>query len=149
LTKDCIQQMFFEIWDKRTHLPEVFNVKSYLLKYLQRKIFREQTKEGISLENTILDRIEKEQSYEELIINNQQSETLKLKLQRAFSNLTKGQRQVIELKFYEGLSTAEIAQFTKSTHRTVYNQLHTAIKILRKNMTALNPILALFLSLFW
>ena len=42
LTKDCIQDLFLEIWNTRSHLTtEVSNVRSYLFTWLRRKITKE------------------------------------------------------------------------------------------------------------
>src|SRR5580693_2579278 len=42
LTKDCIQELFLEIWKKRPSLnKDVKNVRSYLFTWLRRKISRE------------------------------------------------------------------------------------------------------------
>src|SRR5262245_19239445 len=39
-TEDCIQDIFLELWEKRSRLPEVKFVKAYLLKILKRKLLR-------------------------------------------------------------------------------------------------------------
>lgn len=44
LTKDCIHEMFLELWDKKTSVnSEVENVRSYLFTWLRRKISRAQS----------------------------------------------------------------------------------------------------------
>jgi RNA polymerase sigma-70 factor (ECF subfamily) len=45
----------------------------------------------------------------------------------------------VHLKYYEGLSTDEIALRTGIEKRTVYNQLHEGIKFLRKELSAGAP----------
>jgi DNA-directed RNA polymerase specialized sigma24 family protein len=45
LAKDCIHEMFLEIWKKRKELPPVQHVGYYLKTYLVRKILRELPKE--------------------------------------------------------------------------------------------------------
>ena len=86
LTKDCIQELFLEIWNTRPSLnKDVKNVQSYLFTWLRRKISRELSrlaKEQFSDEM----RVEFpfiESSYEELLIAFQQSEEKKEQLKAA------------------------------------------------------------------
>ncbi|MEQ6118013.1 sigma-70 family RNA polymerase sigma factor [Reichenbachiella sp. MALMAid0571] len=136
LVKDCIQQVYLEIWDNRENQSEVNFLKSYLLKYFKRKLFREmaqRSKESSSYDNPI----GMELSYEELLIKNQSSEDLQFKLHEALDKLTNKQKQVIKMKFFEGLTYDEIAEITSSKNRTVYNQVYEALKILKQYISTL------------
>src|SRR5450432_4876934 len=45
LTKDCIQELFLDIWNTRPTLnKEVENVRSYLFTWLRRKVSRRQSR---------------------------------------------------------------------------------------------------------
>ena len=136
LVKDCIQQVFLEIWDGRNALNDVSFLKPYLLKYFKRKLFREITlrnREG----NLLHTFPGMEPSYEEVLIRNISSEELQFKLHEALEKLTNKQKQVIRMKFFEGLSYEEIAEITSSKHRTIYNQVYEALKILKDHITAI------------
>ncbi len=136
LVKDCIQQVFLEIWDHRNSLNDVSFLKPYLLKYFKRKLLREITlrnREGELLSNFT----GMELSYEELLIRNISSEELQFKLHEALEKLTNKQKQVIKMKFFEGLSYEEIAEITSSKHRTIYNQVHEALKILKNHISVI------------
>ena len=94
LTKDCIQELFIEIWNTRSSLnTEVKNVRSYLFTWLRRKISRELSrlaKEKFS--NELAEEFPFIQSsYEELLIAFQQSEEKKEQLRAALKKLTKKQ----------------------------------------------------------
>jgi len=147
LTKDCIQQIFMELWDKRSKLPEVTQIKSYLLKYLKRKIFKELSSKKKYIQDLTISEYLDEASYEDLLITKQQSHEIHDRLQRAISQLSARQMQIIMLKFYEGMSYDEIAEITHLQHRTVYNQLHRAVKELRKSMFIKNPFNLLCVSI--
>lgn len=131
LTKDCLQQFFLEIWDRRARLSEVTYLDRYLLRYFKRNLFheiRERSKtDGLSEHPQEIDF-----SYEELIIIKQSDENTRNKLRTALGKLTKKQKQVIEMKFFEGLSYEEIADFTSSKNRTVYNLVYEALKVLKE-----------------
>jgi RNA polymerase sigma factor (sigma-70 family) len=137
LTKDCIQELFIEIWNTRPSLnKEVKNVKSYLFTWLRRKISRELS--HLAKENFVDDLKDElpfiEFSYQELLIAFQQSEEKKEQLRAALKKLTKKQLEIVKLKFFENLSYRAIAAQTSLTPRTVYNLMYEAIRHLRESM---------------
>lgn len=140
LTKDCIQELFLEIWNTRPTLnKEVENVQSYLFTWLRRKITRAQSKivkDRFSEQSAGTQEI-KEFSYEELLIAFQQTEEKKEQLRNALKTLTKNQLEIIKLRFFENLSYSNISLKTSLTTRTVYNIVHKAISRLREAMTVL------------
>ncbi len=140
LTKDCIQELFLDVWKTRSTLnKEVTNIQSYLFTWLRRKISRKQfrvIKERTYQRSTEAIE-EKELGYEELLIAFQQTEENKEQLSRALSNLTKKQLEIIRLKFFDNLSYTAISQKTSLTTRTVYNIVYEAINRLRESMTVL------------
>src|SRR5580658_7050008 len=83
LTKDCIQELFLEMWNKRSSLnKEVNDVRSYLFTWLRRKICRELSrlaKEKVS-ENLRDEYPFSQSSYEELLVAFQKSEEEKEQL---------------------------------------------------------------------
>jgi RNA polymerase sigma factor (sigma-70 family) len=140
LTKDCIQEVFLEIWNTRSSLnKEVKNVRSYLFTWLRRKISRqlsqlakEKFSDDLKQEFPFI-----EASYEELLIAFQQSEEKKQQLRAALKKLTRKQLEMVRLKFFENLSYRTIATQTSLTPRTVYNLIYEAIRHLRESMKVL------------
>lgn len=140
LTKDCIQDLFLDIWNRRQTLnKEVENIPSYLSTWLRRKISRVQTKllKEKSYERSGQINDSKEFSYEELLILFQETEEKKEQLSKALTTLTKKQVEIIRLKFFENLSYAAISEKTSLTTRTIYNIIYEAIGRLRESMTVL------------
>src|SRR5688572_18306997 len=93
LTKDCIQDLFLEIWNNQSHLTrEVNNVKSYLFTWLRRKISKELSRSAHT-KSIIQDGVEDlvELPYETLLIRFQQTSENKEKLSAALSKLTRKQ----------------------------------------------------------
>ena len=132
--------MFMEIWKTRTRLNhKVINIRSYLFTWLRRNIFHElsrlnseKNKQGLyesSMSNVL--------PYEDLLIAFQQNEEDKCNLQSSLKNLTRGQMEVIRLKFFENLSYIEIADRTSLSIRTVYNLIYEALGNLKKSMNLL------------
>lgn len=68
----------------------------------------------------------------QFIIEQEESKRI-LILKNAILDLPKRQRELIKLRYYHGLSYDEIAEKTQLTKRSIYNQIHTAIKSLKLN----------------
>jgi RNA polymerase sigma factor (sigma-70 family) len=136
LTKDCIQELFLDIWKTRGTLNKnVSNVRSYLFTWLRRKISSALTRLAKAKFTASMQDAGLTQScYEELLVAFQQSEEKKEQLRNALNKLTKKQLEIIRLKFFENLSYAEIAAKTSLAPRTVYNLVYEAIRHLRENM---------------
>jgi len=138
LTKDCIQEMFLELWKKHAAVnKDVSDVRSYLFTWLRRKISKEQASVNKHAKaQNFEQRGQYTWSYEELLIAFQQTEESKAKLTNALKKLTKRQLEIIELRFFENLSYEEIAAKTSLTQRTVYNLVYEAVRHLREYMHA-------------
>lgn len=134
---DCITQLLIELWDKRTNLPVVKNVRNYLLTSLKHKIFFEIKAKQIR--DSRLDAMhafqnEEESPYEELLIQLQTNEGLKKKLNKAFAKLTPRQKQLLRMKFFDDVDYDEIAHVCNITRRTAYNIIHDSLKVLRAEL---------------
>lgn len=133
ITKDAINDMFLEIWDQRGKLPAVTNVKSYLLTWLRRRIFADirQTKKSNEAAGAWSDTTAPhELSYEECIVAVQTSEEIKQKIKRAMATLTPRQKELIQLRYFDGLSMEEVSKRVGITTKTAYNTLGSALKSL-------------------
>ena len=140
LTKDCIQELFVEIWSTRASLnKDVRNIRSYLFTWLRRKINRELSR--LAKDRAFTEQTEEpgsiQASYEELLIAFQQSDEKKEQLRLALSRLTRKQLEIIRLKFFENLSYRTIAAQKSLTLRTVYNSIYSSVRLLRESMKIL------------
>ena len=136
-TNDCITQLLIELWDKRATLPDVENVRSYLLTSLKHKIFFEI--KGKQIRDSKLTAIQafengEELPYEELLIQLQTNEGLKKKLNNAFTKLTPRQKQLLRMKFFDDADYDEIAHVCNITKRTAYNIIHDSLKVLKAEL---------------
>ena len=144
ITKDAINDMFLEIWDQRQKLPPVSNVKAYLFTYLRRKIFAgiRQTKKYSEAAGAFADIADgHELSYEDSIVAVQTSEEIKQKIKRAMATLTPRQKELIQLRYFDGLSMEEVGKRVGITTKTAYNTLGAALKSLSAEL-----IVALIIS---
>ncbi|WEK20007.1 MAG: sigma-70 family RNA polymerase sigma factor [Candidatus Pedobacter colombiensis] len=135
LVKDCVNQIFLNLWDKRARLTPVDHVKSYLMTALKRCILDQLA--YVDKMNTAMNKMGAEEewaelSYEEIMIRLQQDDELKGKLRLAIKQLTPRQMELIQLKFFEGLTYEQIAERTSQTVKTAYNTIYDAIKTLKR-----------------
>lgn len=134
---EATDQVFITIWEKHQQLNRVDNVPAYLRTFLKRKLLRlleRKRKINDALLNAGSDGDWMEMSYEEFIVKVQTDELVRYKLKTALEKLTFRQKQLIHLKFFEGLSYEQIAERTHQTIKTAYNTVYDALKILRKEL---------------
>mgnify|MGYP001470751266 CR=1 FL=1 len=131
--KDCIQELFINIWNNRARLAVPDSIKAYLFVSLKRKIERDIVREPFLEE--LADRLypHVEFSPEWWLIR---EESLALKTRNMadlLNSLPKRQREVIYLKYYEEMSREEISMILSITPQTVSNLLQLAYLHLRKH----------------
>lgn len=134
---DCINEVFTEIWTKRDRLPEVKQVKSYLFVIYKRKLSRPLQRKHVVYaipEDELLPVSQSDASYEEMLIAMQSDEERKMLIRAALLKLTSRQRELIRMRFFNEMSMDDIADKLQLSLRTVYNTIHSAISILRKEL---------------
>lgn len=134
LVKDAIQQQFLYLWEKRESLGTARNVRSYLINSFLRKLTTDWIKtEQISRLELAWSSFDQEPqlSPEEKLIASQDQQQIYQYLQQQLNTLPARQRELIIMRFYDGLSYDEIAEKTGLTHRTIYNKTHEALKRLK------------------
>lgn len=134
LVKDIIQQLFLYLWEKRETIQEARNIKSYLITSFLRKLTADwkKSKQSGMLQVVRSGYPEDPQPNpeEKLIRKDEQSHLFKM-LKDRINELPNRQKELITLKFYEGLTYEEIVQRTGLSHRTVYNKIHEGLKKLK------------------
>lgn len=146
LSKDCIQNVFFDIWRKKQNLNDIKNVKSYLFTCIRREALRLIDQRSRDFNNPIeLNHPASTRSRESELISEQQEKEQTLQLHQVLQLLTPKHREIIHLKFFEGMDSEEISEIMSIRIQSVYNLLSEALKAVREKMTML---LILFLSLF-
>lgn len=142
LVKDAIQQLFLYLWDKRDSLGEARNVRSYLVIALLRRLSADWKKTARHEHLALVWNSSAEvpmPTPEEALITRQTQDSAHSYLKQHIAALPARQRELIILKFYEGLSYEEIVDRTGLTYRTVYNKIHEALKKMRGNIRKDHP----------
>ncbi len=142
LTKDVIQEVFLELWEQPKLLESVAHPFAYIRKMFYRKMIRKLKLDAKTIHSDEEDFPElASPSYEELLINFQQTVDQKTSLAKALLALPDQQREMLYMRFFKELSYADIATNTGKSKRTVYNQIYEAIKKLKQSMLVLVLVL--------
>ena len=138
LVTDSIQTLFVYIFEKRDKLSEPVSIPAYLCVSLRRLILQQQKQGDRKNTSSIDDVTERAYSFnleldaESAIIHQEDNETKLGNLQKYLDTLTSQQREVIYLKYYQGLKTEAISQMLGITGQTVRNTASMALTRLRE-----------------
>lgn len=138
LIKDCIQDLFVEIWNTKHRLGAVKSIKSYLFKSIRRKIISEavkrrknsRKKEALANLNSFTVNLEEPDFTLDI-----QEDTNEQILKTALEHLTSRQKEVVYLKYFSKLSYVEIADTMELSIKGTYKLMGRSMEFLRKYIT--------------
>jgi RNA polymerase sigma factor (sigma-70 family) len=108
-------------------------VKAYLLKALKYKLLKAlQKMHTVTLQADVVETAAFELSHESFIIAKQADAEKIKRVIGALSQLTNRQKEIIYLKFYQGLDYTEVSEIMNINYQAARNLLHQAIKALKK-----------------
>lgn len=137
LTKDCIHELFVVLWDRREHLAEVDSIKAYLLASLRRSLLKKIKKRRKYYEDQEepLENIPQIQFSPEVILIKDEVKAGKLEaLYSALDDLPSRQKEVLYLKYFNGMSYDEIEEILSIKYQSIKNHIYRAISNLREIM---------------
>jgi RNA polymerase sigma factor (sigma-70 family) len=132
--KDCIHDLFLDLYKYRANLSETDSIKFYLLRSFRRKIHSEKLKmQPFLYDYNLADYTQKQvSSFEETLISAEnRKENLQL-LNDAMKRLTDRQREGLSLKFVQNLTYPEIAEMLDMSVESARTSIYRSLKILRK-----------------
>jgi RNA polymerase sigma factor (sigma-70 family) len=135
LVKDCIHDLFLEIWKNKLNLSIPLSVKAYLISCIQRKIIRQLKK--LRSQQIKMDMLPNEHvaSKEDQLIMEQHLLNQQCVVIQAINSLTIRQQEAIKLKFYANHSYEEISGLMKISTDSIYNLVSKAIDNLQMELT--------------
>jgi RNA polymerase sigma-70 factor (ECF subfamily) len=140
LVKDCIQDLFVELWKNRQNLADTTEPKFYLFKALRNKISRALSQKSFVSEGEIhlsLDGLVSD--YIELDIIAKERELLNRKyLQELLKKLPRRQQEVVYLRFFHNFSYEAISAVMNMNYQSVLNLMQRALKTLRKGYSSIS-----------
>ncbi len=144
--RDCVQDVFVDIWTYRTKLDEVISVKAYLLVSVRKRIARVYGRNyvfnqarDINLVDFLFDF-----SIEDQLIADEATALKVEQLNRFINSLSSRQKEALYLRYHQKLSVEQISEVLNMNYQSTKNLLHRAILQLRKNF--LNYVLVLMID---
>lgn len=137
LIKDCLHDLFVELWKNHVNLGPTTSVKFYLMASIKRKLVRHIDGNLKSLNNHVIytrDYVEDLPSQESLLILKEVQAEMNLKVANSLHLLSRRQREAIQLKFYKNLDTDQISEQMNINAQSVYNLIFGALRVMRDGL---------------
>jgi RNA polymerase sigma-70 factor (family 1) len=149
LAKDVVQEVFLQVWDRRTRFADVRNMEAYIYgmaKHHTLRLLRTNAASIIANYQFSAD-VDAAENNIERMITGQYYEHL---IQLVVDKLPPQQKKVFMLSRVEGLSHDDIAHKLQISNRTVNNHINAAVKFIRQKMEvrAGSVFLPVFLKIF-
>jgi len=135
LIKDCIQEVFISLWQRRQTAGIILSPKFYFLRAIKNKILKSLHKAQRNIGGQSIPEdydFSHEFSIEKMIIAKQVSEENAARLTDLLALLSKREKEVIYLKYYQYLDNGQVAELMNISRQSVYNLLHEAIRKLKE-----------------
>lgn len=144
--KDCIQDLYLDLWERRSRLSQTAFVKPYLLKALRHRIikenlhlkrFREPDSIPFELNETELSvemrKIEEESVHQQVAL-----------IKKSISLLTKRQKEIIYLRYYQDMSYDQIASIMNISGASVATLHYRTLQQIKSQKIIRDMFLFLF-----
>lgn len=132
--EDCIQDLFFHLWDRKDKIGPTLSVKNYLLKSLRNRIFDHyrqnpprKSEEDLAWQTNFSDFHTIEAEW----IERESLDMISRQIQLQLDQLPKREKEALYLRYYENLSLPEIADVMGINRQSVANFIQKALRKLR------------------
>jgi RNA polymerase sigma factor (sigma-70 family) len=145
LVKDCIQDLFINLYHYRLKLKLTDKIRPYLIASFKRNIFNKLRSESKEKKKQIrIDSLSFDYSFPEDLIENDDNKIALL--QNAMNKLTARQREAIYLKYVTGLSYEELSAAMNLSYQASRNLISHGMERLRN---AISKKGLLLLAIIW
>jgi RNA polymerase sigma factor (sigma-70 family) len=150
--EDCLHDVFVWLWANRQKLDMHTSVKSYLFKAVRTTMLHGLQKQnrlrGLNPGDEPGYPFELQLTPETRVLQNESQRQLRQQIEGVLGNLTAKQKEVIYLRYYEGLNFEEIARNMNLSVKACYKLMNRAITILREKIPGSLVLLIILLLLF-
>lgn len=133
LVKDCIQDIFVNIYKKRSKLKHINNIHIYLFISLKNRLYTVFQKDKA---NYHIDTIEPvfciDYTAEERMIAEEQEQEEQRKMNRILDSLTPRQKEVIYYRYVQGMELNDICELMDINYQSLQNLIQRSIQKIRK-----------------
>lgn len=137
LVKDCLQNLFQQLWQRRAKLGGVGELKPYLFRALRYQIgdALAARQRRTKLQSQVPAAFEVQHSPEDFLIAQQLTAEQHAQVQAALGQLSNRQREAIYLKFFDGFSYDRISEIMALHPQSVRNLIYQSLKVLKQSLT--------------
>jgi RNA polymerase sigma factor (sigma-70 family) len=150
LVKDCIQDMFLDLWHQHQKLPPVSSVKAYLMTSLRNRLLRSLQQQ----QRVPKDALEEKElfiaefSIEQQLIDEETVTQTARRISQAMNALSRRQKEAIFLRYYQDIDRSQIAQVMGLSEQSVSNLLHQALTTMRSKWLSAGLVALLWSFLY-
>lgn len=128
--KDAIQDIFVDLWAKRKQRTNIKNIHAYLLRAIRYRLLKGDSKIKVINIDSYSDSLAYKKDLPE--------QDHKKALQSVLDLMPERQREVLHLKYFQGLTNPEIAEVLGVNMQSVSNVLQRAYESFRKKTSKKN-----------
>jgi len=139
--EDCLQDLFLYLWEKRSSLSVPQSIKFYLLKSFRRRLLRIQQRDKNIYYLSQVPEDSMTFTPADIAVRKNPSGISKHALIQFLNQLPPRQKEIIYLKYFEGLTNDEIAEVLSLGYQVVANNLYRAFITLRQKAPQLKPLI--------
>lgn len=142
--KDCIHDLFFDLYKYRKNLSDNDHIRNYLFKSLKRKI---QAPPSGKLKLVYSQEVQEENEQSAIGSDAEEAEYQEeniANIRKAIDKLSERQQEVLNLRFQIGLPYTEIAKILDISVESVRTLVYRSVKTIREELKLSNNALILF-----
>jgi RNA polymerase sigma factor (sigma-70 family) len=148
--EDCLHDVFVWVWTNRQKLHIHSSVKSYLFKSVRTSILhwleKQNRLQSLNAGDEQAYTFELQLTPETHLLHDENRRLVRQQIERVLLTLTAKQKEVIYLRYYEGLNFEDIAQNMNLSVKACYKLMGRAITTLRENIPGTLVLLVIMLK---
>jgi RNA polymerase sigma factor (sigma-70 family) len=148
--EDCLHDVFVWVWTNRHKLHIHSSVKSYLFKSVRTSMLywlqKQNRLQSLNAGDEQAYPFELQLTPETHLLHTEQRRLIRQQIERVLLSLTAKQKEVIYLRYYEGLNFEDIAQNMNLSVKACYKLMGRAIATLRENIPGSLVLLIILLK---
>lgn len=146
--EEVVQSAFVKLWEQRNSLSIQHSLKAYMNQAVRNSCLNEL--KHIKVKETFKEHNQRELNSWTLETNaDVDNDDLEKRVQNAINRLPEGRRKIFRMSRFEGMKYKEIASELNISIKTVENQMGSALRQLKEELSAYIVLLALLLFQGW
>ncbi|MFC4873018.1 RNA polymerase sigma factor [Negadavirga shengliensis] len=129
--KDTIQDLFVRLWTNKKQIDIRHSMKFYLFSAFRRNLLKQLKKDTLKVDSSVLNNVSQSQNFMDVWMMEEKNQSTALYLQKYINQLSPRHKEIVHLKFFEGLNYSEISSLTGLDQQYLYNIINKVSGLLR------------------